>query len=39
MPGGLLGVGGVMGSFRIDWYIKLAKLQIHKKFKFPFGKS
>ena len=39
-PGGCLaGVGCVMGSFRIDWFIKLAKLQILKKFTFPFGKS
>lgn len=38
-PGGLPGVECVMGSFRIDWFIKLAKLQILKKFTFPFGKS
>ena len=37
--GGLPGVGCVMGSFRIDWFIKLAKLQILKKLTFPFGKS
>ena len=37
--GGLPGVGCVMGSFRIDWFIKLAKLLILKKFTFPFGKS
>lgn len=38
-PGGLPGVGRVMDSFRIDWFIKLAKLQILQKFTFPFGKS
>ena len=38
-PGGLPGVGCVMGSFRTDWFFKLAKLQILKKFTFPFGKS
>ena len=37
--GGLPGVGCVMGSFKIDWFIKLAKLQILKKLTFPFGKS
>ena len=28
------GVAGVMGSFRMNWFIKLAKLQIHKQLTF-----